>query len=222
MIKGVIFDADGVLFDSMPFWKNIGKIYLKTKGIEAEEDLNQKLETFSMEEGADYLVKRYALSITSKEVLKEINGILKEYYRNMIPLKEGVREYLQRIEKKKIPMAVATSGDRALTELALQRCSVDQYFYGIFTCTDAGKSKRFPDVYDLAMNRITEDTKREEILVFEDAYHALCTVKQAGFQTIAVYDRENDKDWEKIKEIADQTIEKYQDFDQTWKRVMKK
>ena len=129
---------------------------------------------------------------------------------------------MQRIEKNKIPMAVATSGDRVLTEAALRRFNIDHYFLRVFTCADTGKSKRFSDVYDLAMKMLDSDAKREEVLVFEDAYHALCTVKQAGFQTIAVYDRENDKDWEKIKEIADQTIEKYQDFDKTWKRVTKK
>ena len=36
-IKGAIFDLDGTLLDSMPFWENLGSEYLKTKGIDPEK-----------------------------------------------------------------------------------------------------------------------------------------------------------------------------------------
>ena len=43
MIKGVIFDVDGVLLDSMSAWENLGQMYLKHLGISAEADLGEIL-----------------------------------------------------------------------------------------------------------------------------------------------------------------------------------
>ena len=49
MVKGVIFDVDGVLLNSMPVWENLGELYLQRLGIEAEKDLGTKLYTMSLE-----------------------------------------------------------------------------------------------------------------------------------------------------------------------------
>ena len=43
MIRGVIFDVDGVLLNSMPVWENLGELYLKRKGISAESGLGEIL-----------------------------------------------------------------------------------------------------------------------------------------------------------------------------------
>ena len=57
MIRGVIFDVDGVLLNSMPVWENLGEIYLERLGIEAEKGLGETLFAMSLEEGADYLIE---------------------------------------------------------------------------------------------------------------------------------------------------------------------
>lgn len=37
MIKGVIFDVDGVLLNSMPVWENLGELYLNSLGLGGRE-----------------------------------------------------------------------------------------------------------------------------------------------------------------------------------------
>ena len=64
MIKGVIFDVDGVLLNSMPVWENLGELYLNSLGLEAEKDLGEILFAMSLEEGAEYLITHNAI-ITS-------------------------------------------------------------------------------------------------------------------------------------------------------------
>ena len=61
MIKGVIFDVDGVLLDSMSAWENLGQMYLKHLGISAEADLGEILSPMSLEEAARYLIDHYGL-----------------------------------------------------------------------------------------------------------------------------------------------------------------
>ena len=75
MIRGVIFDVDGVLLNSMPVWENLGELYLNRLGVEAEKDLGETLFAMSLEEGAEYLISHYGLDKTPEEIVKE-KGLL--------------------------------------------------------------------------------------------------------------------------------------------------
>ena len=93
MVKGVIFDVDGVLLNSMPVWENLGELYLQRLGIEAEKDLGTKLYTMSLEQSAQYLIQTYHLDLTPEEVIAGVNQEVKDFYAERVPLKEGVRQY---------------------------------------------------------------------------------------------------------------------------------
>lgn len=217
MIRGVIFDVDGVLLNSMPVWENLGELYLKRLGIEAEKDIREKLFSMSIEEAAGYLISRYGLDKTPEEIISGLNREVKDYYEQRVPLKEGVRQYLQEFRERKIPMAIATSGDRQNAEAALKRLKVYSFFSGIFTCSEIGSSKTQPDIYYAAALQI--DTEPSETWVFEDALHAIRTAKQAGFCTAAVYDKASDRDLAQIWNTADIYLPEWKDFDIFWKRA---
>ncbi|HIX63608.1 MAG TPA: HAD family phosphatase [Candidatus Mediterraneibacter colneyensis] len=217
MIRGVIFDVDGVLLNSMPVWENLGELYLKRLGIEAEKDIREKLFSMSIEEAAGYLISQYGLDKTPEEIISGLNREVKDYYEQRVPLKEGVRQYLQEFRERKIPMAIATSGDRQNAEAALKRLKVYSFFSGIFTCSEIGSSKTQPDIYYAAALQI--DTEPSETWVFEDALHAIRTAKQAGFCTAAVYDKASDRDLAQIWNTADIYLPEWKDFDIFWKRA---
>ncbi len=219
MIKGVIFDADGTLLNSMPVWENLGELYLKSLGIEAEKDLSEVLFTMSMRQGAEYLIKQYHLPLNAEQVMKGINREIRDSYENRVPLKEGVREYLSGFREKKLPMTIATSGDRRNLEAALDRLNILKWFEGILTCTELDTDKNKPDIYLSAALQM--DCDPEEVLVFEDAYHALMTAKKAGFVTVAVYDKANDRQLGKIWNTADIYLSEFSDFQAFWRRAEK-
>ncbi len=58
MIRGTIFDLDGVLLDSMGIWEDLGARYLRRLHIPPEPGLNEVLFPMSMEQGAVYLKAR--------------------------------------------------------------------------------------------------------------------------------------------------------------------
>ena len=55
MLKGAIFDLDGTLFDSMFIWDTAGEVYLRSIGIEPQEDLQKALKPMSLLQSAIYI-----------------------------------------------------------------------------------------------------------------------------------------------------------------------
>lgn len=217
MIKGAIFDVDGVLLNSMPVWENLGELYLNSLGLEAEKDLGEILFTMSLEEGAEYLITQYGIDKSVEEVVNGLNREVRDFYAEKVPLKEGVRQYLSEFRERGIPMVIATSGDRKNTEAALRRLKVLSYFQGIYTCSEIGIGKDQPDIYFAAALQL--DTEPGETWVFEDAFHALRTAHSAGFKTVAVYDKSNDRNLAQIWNTADIYLPEFKDFNIFWKRA---
>lgn len=219
MIKGVIFDLDGTLLNSMPVWENLGELYLQSLGIVAEKGLGDILAELSMKQGAEYLIEHYHLDLTEEQVMEGITCRIHEFYEKRVPLKKGARAFLEGFYEKNIPMIAVTSGERSNVEAALKRLGIYALFAGILTCTGMDTDKRNPDIYLSATLQLDIDPK--ETLVFEDAYHAICTVKKAGFPVVAVYDKANDRKLGKIWNMADIYLTEYEDFDLFWRRVEK-
>ena len=201
MIRGAIFDMDGTLLDSMPVWDHAGEMYLESLGIEPEPELSRKLATFSMMEGAVYMKEKYNMTQSCEEIIDGVKDIVRIYYVEKVPCKPGVREFLEELKCRNIPMAVATATDLDLAEAALKRTGISSYFTQIVTCKEAGTGKSQPDVFHLARNYM--GTQLEDTWIFEDALHAVQTAKKAGYPVCSVYDEANQPEMEKIQALSE-------------------
>ena len=138
---------------------------------------------------------------TNLDIIEEVLKIVSDFYRFEAPLKPGVKKTLEWFKERNIQMTVATSGNRELTEAALARNGILDYFEQIYTCTETGAGKDEPLIYLKAAESMQAEPN--ETLVFEDALHAAETAKKAGFVVIGVYDEENRKNISKMKEVCD-------------------
>jgi len=210
MIKGVIFDIDGVILDSMSIWEEAGKIFLSKQGIQPDPELSKAMESMSMSEGAEYLKKKYRLDLHEEDIINGVNQTIEGFYAEQVQLKEGVEIFLKGMRQHGIKMVAATSCDRQVFERALVRLQVIGYFGRIFTSTEVGAGKSKPDIYLAAaeyMGTLPGDT-----WVFEDALYAIKTAKGAGFRTVGVYDASGRSDWDEIKKVSDIYLNKLDDF----------
>ena len=196
MIKGAIFDVDGTLLDSMVIWENLGKEYLKSVGAVPRDDLRDALRPLSCSQSAHYMKNEYSLPFSVQKITNDIKAMISEFYNHEAKLKEGVRELLEHLNCLGIKICIATASDAHLIKTALEREEVLHYFDKIFTCEEIGKSKSYPDVYEAALSHI--GCSKDECMVFEDSYHALCTAKKAGFRVSGVYDS-FEPQWKKVK-----------------------
>lgn len=199
MIRGMIFDFDGTLLDSMFIWETAGEVYLRSIGKEPQEDLQNALKPMSLLQSAAYIKEHYDIPMSVAEIMDGINHTVEDFYFHTVEPKSGVLEWLEELAAKDIKMCIATATDRYQVEAALTRCGMRQYFSGIFTCTEVGSGKDQPIIFRKAMEHLGTD--RSSTAIVEDAVHAIRTAKADGFTTVAVYDA-HEKEQQEIRELA--------------------
>lgn len=204
-IKYAIFDMDGTLVDSMKYWKGLAAEYLHSKGIkDLPVDLNEKIKPMTMTESAAMFIDEFGIKGTVQDVEDEMNHMMDAHYINDVGLKEGVKDYLDNLKRAGVHMCVASATAEELVVKCLSRLGVYEYFEFAVSCDSAGAGKNSPAVYEMATKKL--GASRKETVVYEDAFYAVKTAKNAGFYVIGVYDENSRERWDKIKKIADGTI----------------
>lgn len=200
-IKGVIFDIDGVLLDSMRIWTDLGARYVKSRGGEPEEGLAQILFSMSMEQGAEYLRDHYLPGETTEAIGKGLQDMLRDFYYYEVRAKNGAADLMEVFHRKGIRMTAATSSPRGHVERALERNGLLEYIEKIFTSAEVGSSKHSPEIYDAAAASM--GLGRGQVCVMEDSLYALRTAAAAGYFTVGVRDEEGEPDQNGLIESAD-------------------
>lgn len=203
--KYAIFDMDGTLVDSMGYWKSLGREYLASQGItENVNDVLRQTLMITLPEAAELFVNEFGLSVSPEEAHDEMMEIMAEHYRKDIPLKDGVKEYLEKLSLRGVRMCIASNTGKELVEACLIRLGIKKYFEFLLSCEEIGVGKSQPDVYFEAARRLGSEPK--DTAVFEDALFAGKTAKNAGFYLVAVYDENARRNWEKLVEISHESM----------------
>ena len=108
-IKGAIFDLDGTLVDSMWVWSQIDIDYLKSKGYEMPENLNSEICHLSFIQTANYFKERFNLSDSIETISNDWHNMAFKHYSENVKLKNGVKQFLDKLKEKNIKIALATS-----------------------------------------------------------------------------------------------------------------
>ena len=185
-IKGVIFDLDGTVLDSMWYWDRFGEEYLAEHGKTPRPDFRDKYYVYSTKETAKMIIGDYGLDETPDGVIRGMMDTAARFYRDRVELKPNALELMERLKKAGVKMALATATERELVDIAIGKFRLDRFLSGIVTCTDVNASKTVPDVYLKALEYVGGDLSGTA--VFEDALIAAQTAKAAGFYTVGVYD----------------------------------
>ncbi len=208
--KGFIFDADGTLFDTMDFYEDFAPRYVRSLGFEPEDNLREQIRSFTIRECCELLKEKYSLSKTVDEINDDMAYMLAKLYGKDVTLKDGVLEFLQYAKQKGIKMCVGTATAKHLVEMSLKALGIADMFEFVLTCSDVGASKRHPKIYDECAKRL--GFEKRDVVVFEDAHHAIVTAKNALYRVVAVRENTELKFLDTIKENSDIYVESMMDL----------
>lgn len=217
-IKGIIFDYDGTLADSMELWSRVDEIYIEKHDLKTDLDIGYAVRHLTFRECADFFIREFSLPYSPEEVMAEWNAIALESYKTTIPLKEGVREFLAKAKADGIKMAIVTSNHIANVMENLRLHEIDSYFTEVITADGAGFNKTQPELFRHAASRM--GLLPEECMMFDDILAAVEASKAAGLYTVGVFDpMTTPEDTKKIKETAHFYIESFKDAEAHYDRI---
>lgn len=208
-IKGVIFDLDGTLVDSMWMWKTIDIEYLGKRGLDCPEDLQKKIEGMSFSETAVYFKERFHLPDSLDEIKAEWTRMSLDKYEHQVPLKPGAGRFLQFLKDHNIPMGIATSNGQAMVDGVLDALKIRPFFDSVATACEVKAGKPAPDIYLYVAGKL--GVKPEDCLAFEDVPAGIQAGKAAGMRVIAMADEFSRAMEEEKRRLADFWAD---DFDQ--------
>lgn len=202
MIKGVIFDLDGTLIDSMNVWYDTDRRFLKENGVDnPPDDISDRVKKLTIDKASELFINEFGLDCTVEYVIQRIEEIVQHEYFYNIPLKSGVSEVLDFLDSRDIPYGIATVTYRNLAEAVLKRLEVYDRMKFLLTSAEFPEGKKNPDMY-LKCAEIM-GLIPENILIVEDSLHCIETAKTTGFITAGVYDGLSAGDISEIRSISD-------------------
>ena len=144
----VVFDMDGVIFDSeraiLLCWKEIAQ----KRGFSNIEETFYKCIGVTNARTKEIVLEDYGQDFPYDEVDSEAMVLFKERYSDgRLPLKQGVNELLEYLKDNKIKIALASSTRREKVLLQLEAAGILKYFEKIVAGDMVERSKPAPDIY---------------------------------------------------------------------------
>jgi pseudouridine-5'-monophosphatase len=187
VITHAIFDLDGTLLDSEHLYTEAAITVCRRYGAVYTHEIKRKVMGGDTMAGAHYVVQTLALPLEPARYVAERELELHTLLEQVVPM-PGAIALLELLRRRRIPIAVATSGHRAITQHKLKNQPFLHQLEAL-VCGDDPRLKQpkpAPDIYLLAASELGADPSA--CLVVEDSINGLRAGLAAGMHTIALVD----------------------------------
>jgi beta-phosphoglucomutase family hydrolase len=181
-IRGLIFDCDGTIADTMPLHYRAWVAALGEHGVEFPEALFYQLAGVPTDKIVQTLNERHGHNMPVKQTAEYKDSLFEQLIPQAIPIEPVVR--LVRQCHGKLPMAVASGGTLQLVSKTLTALSLLDCFQAIVTADDVKHGKPAPDIFVEAARRIS--VKPQFCCVLEDGEPGLQAARAADMMDIDI------------------------------------
>ncbi len=194
MLKAVIFDFDGVITDSEILHLRSFNRVLAQYGIEIPtRDYYKEYLGLTDVDCFNLVAERNQPRLDGQKIenlVLQKNQIFEELAQTEGRIIGGVRDFLQMLKEKDVPMAICSGAVRAEIELILEQARLRHFFTVIVSAEQVKKGKPHPDGFLLTLRKLNNNRQRlitaGQCVVIEDSHWGLEAAKKAGIHTIAV------------------------------------
>ena len=185
-VAAVVFDMDGVLFDTETQYEKAASAAAREVGIDMTSEFFRSTVGSPWPVVRQQLLDHYGPDLAVDELSEVSRRIFRELTETQEILKPGVRELLDVLDELRLPRAVATSSSRATVERHFQRHALGDRFHGVAAHGDYARHKPHPDPFLKAAELLGVDPRA--CLALEDSHHGIRSASSAGMMTVMVPD----------------------------------
>ena len=182
----ILFDLDGVLADSEPWWNEIDATLLKQYGATYRGEYHQDVLGINYRLAIEFYKKAFNIPAPTEEMMQRRGEIAAEFFAKQIGLFPGTKEVLNELRQMKLRLAVATSSVSTSARPFLNRTGLTDFFEVVVTGEEVTHGKPAPDIYVRAAEKL--QVRTDECLVIEDSLSGVTAGKAAGMRTVAIPD----------------------------------
>jgi len=191
MIKGFIFDLDGVITDTAELHYEAWKELANEMGWDFDRSVNEKLRGISRMDTIKVIMKHNKVSLdenTSDDLATKKNDLYVASLDNVTPedYLPGARELLTHLRAEGFSVALGSASKNA--EKVLQQLNANGYFDVIGDGNSVTKSKPAPDIFLYAAEKLR--LPPGNCIVFEDAEKGIDAAKAGGFHSVGIGPKE--------------------------------
>jgi len=183
----VIFDLDGVLADSEPWWNQIDSKLLAEYGVTYRGEYHLNVLGVSYRLAVEFYKNAFHLSAPVEELTRRRGQIAIEFFANRVGLFPSTKTTLEKLRQMKLRLAVATSSVSASARPFLERAGIKSSFEVIVTGDQVERGKPHPDIYLRVAEKL--GIFADACLVIEDALSGVVAAKAANMRVAAIPDK---------------------------------
>lgn len=201
-IDAVVFDMDGLMFNTEDLYDQVGDVILGKRGQQFTREVKLAMMGLPGDKAFQVMIDRCKLDDSVEQLQDETEALFAEMLPREIRTMPGLLELLDRLEKKGIPKGIATSSHRRFATIALGQFDLETRFEFVLTAESVTKGKPHPEVYLLAAEKMK--VAPQSVLVLEDTKTGSTAAAAAGTCVIAVpTDHSKDCDFSHAYSVAD-------------------
>ena len=225
--KIIIFDMDGTLIDSIGIWNLLDHntiLKFANKDIDLEVIQKDRNDYFINNKSGEvylnyceFIAKKYNINMSKEELHKKRKDLAFELLVNTMDYKDNAPEVVKKLYDLGYTLVLATTTTRFDLDIyanknktMMEKLALNNYFDYILSKEDVKNKKPDPEIYLKVLEHY--NVNASDCIVIEDSIQGITSAKNAGLETINIYDKYSDCDRANIDFLTDYKINNFIEF----------